>query len=591
MRGSWARCWCGRREALVVGVILMLAALVHAINMFGCPYYEHDEGHRMARAWAVLSQGKLDPYMWPYDETPLSYVELAGWVLLTGGFHTFGTAIDSGRALMLVLQVLSTFCVYGIARSVSRNMTIAALAALMFGLSPFGIYEHRIVYEDNIETFWMLVSLLLVVSGRMSRQKIIMSAVAMGLSILSKQVTVFVVPAFGCLVACRAEGPDRWRDALTWLATVSGLVLLWPLYVALRGELLPGPHPSLIGGALWQLSRARDRGLLDPGSLFWRSVRFWRKDEPVLIIGGSVSGALCLLVRKRYPDAAMIALSSFCLWAFFGRGGVVARYYVIPLLPLLSLNLALACHIVASSASGQWKSKRRLWRLLLVRDLRTPCAALAAITMLALGRTPLALILSFACRLAATLIGQHRKVRRRVVRWLLVYDPRLTLATITLISLIALGYTRPNRSLHHFDLSQDHFLLWHDQQTAGQRAAIRWVTDHVPTTSTLLVEHFLWTDLHDGADGGRVWPRAFPYIRVEHNPRLRQTLLGNDWKSIDYIAGGRSTVRFAFRAPHPRFAQIVLVAEALKRSSIVAAFDNPAYPVWIHYVVKSDRLR
>jgi hypothetical protein len=573
-------------EALLLATILLVAALAHGINMFGCPYYEHDEGHRMARAWSVISEGKLDPYGWTYDETPLSYPQLAGWVLLTGGFHTFGTAVDSGRAFMLLLQVLSTFCLYGIARGLSGKAIIGALAALLFALSPFAIYVHRVVYEDNIETFWMLASLLLLVSGRLSRRRLALSAGAMALSVLSKQVTAFVVPAFALLVLYRVQGSHRRRWAVGWAALVSGLVSLWVLYAALRGELFPGNHPSLVGGALWQLSRARDGGLLDPSSAFWRMARIWAREEPVLVVGGVSSGLLCLLARRRHPAAGAIALAAFSLWTFFGRGGVIARYYLIPLLPLLALNLALACHMVASLLSDDRKMRKKLVRWLLAQDFRASLSAVPALILVVTGRAPLAFMLGLAARSLASLIRGHPRAQRRVRRWLLRGDRRVALAALVLLALMALGYTRPFRTVHHFNLAQDPFLLWHDPQTAAQRDAIRWVTEHVPTGSTLVVENFIWTDLHDGAHGGKVWHRAFPYIRVEHVPAIREAAFSNDWRTIDYLVGGRAILRFAFRERHPELAQPVLLAEALKHARIVAAFPNAAYPIQVWRVDK-----
>ncbi|MGI8825520.1 MAG: ArnT family glycosyltransferase [Chloroflexota bacterium] len=581
-------------EVALVAGILTAAAVVHAVNMFGCPYFEHDEGHRMSRAWSVLTAGKLSPYVWTYDETPLSYAQLAGWVLLTGGFHTFGAAIDSGRVFMLVLQVIATGCVYRVARTLSRSMVIGSLAALSFALSPFAVYLHRIVYEDNIATFWMLVSLLLLVTGRLSWKRAVLGAIALGLSILSKEPTVFMLPGFACIVQCRVDVTRPWRAAVGWAALVAGVVSTWVLYAALRGELLPSPagpqhRNTLIGAALWQLGRARDGGLLDLSSLFWRTVQIWCRDEPVLVIGGTLGAILCILAMRWDQVAGRIGLTCFCYWAFLGRGGMVERYYLIDLIPLLAIELALACDLVVSiviwyrrwqPALPQWLHERAIGELL---------RALSWLSLVALGHTMLGRFTSLVCRLLASAGGDDDQSKPSFWRWAAARNPRLLVAASCLAALTVVGYSRPSVNVPHFDLARDHFLLWHDQQTAGQRAALRWVQTHVPTDSRMVVESFAWTDLHDGAYQGRVWPHAFPHILAEHNPHIRFDVLHDDWRSIQYVVGGRAVINFAYRAAHPesirgRALGTILQREALRHATIVAAFDNAAYPVWVFRV-------
>src|ERR671910_1010257 len=117
-------------EKLWVAVILSIAGLAHGVNMFNFPYYENDEGVYVSQAWAILKLHELAPYTYWYDHAPLGWIQIAIWSILTGGFHQFGTTVNSGRLLMLVMQVVSTFLLYRIARNISGSVLTASLASL-----------------------------------------------------------------------------------------------------------------------------------------------------------------------------------------------------------------------------------------------------------------------------------------------------------------------------------------------------------------------------------------------------------------------------------------------------------------------------
>jgi len=105
-------------EWLLILSLLFVAAFLHGFNMFHFPYYEDDEGTYMSQAWAVANQGQLAYYTYWYDHAPLGWIQIAAWTMVTGGFHTFGPAVETGRVLMLVMQVGSTVIVYRIARRI-----------------------------------------------------------------------------------------------------------------------------------------------------------------------------------------------------------------------------------------------------------------------------------------------------------------------------------------------------------------------------------------------------------------------------------------------------------------------------------------
>src|SRR6266487_5597724 len=319
------------REWLLIAAILLAAALLHGINMFHFPYYEDDEGTYMSQAWAIVKEGQLAPYTYWYDYAPAGWIQIALWTILTGGFHTFGSVIESGRVLMLLMQLGSTFMVYRIGKSLSNSVLVATLAALLFALSPYGIYFHRRVLLDNITTFWMLLSILLLVSKRLSLNRVWLSATALGISILSKELTVFLVPALAFLVAVRTDRSHRWFATIGWITLVSAIVSFYVLMATLKGELFPtgtllggiAPHVSLLGTLHEQAARGKDGGLLDLHSGFWYLARVWAQDDPLLVVVGSFCAIVSVLAMKKQRLVGMMGAATLSLWAFLGRGGEI----------------------------------------------------------------------------------------------------------------------------------------------------------------------------------------------------------------------------------------------------------------------------
>ena len=129
-------------EAGIVVIGLMTSLVAHAINLFNFPSYELDEGTYMASAWAIL-HGTLTPYPYGYGHPPLGWVQIAAWVQLTGGFFTFGNAINSGRVLMLLYAVAGSLLVYLIIRRLEGSRSAALLAMVIFSLSPLSLIYQR----------------------------------------------------------------------------------------------------------------------------------------------------------------------------------------------------------------------------------------------------------------------------------------------------------------------------------------------------------------------------------------------------------------------------------------------------------------
>ncbi len=125
-------------EAIFVAIGLLGALATHAFNLFSFPHYELDEGTYMSSAWAIL-HGMIYPYPYGYGHPPAGWIQIAAWIQLTGGFFTFGNALNSGRVLMLFYALASSLLVYLVTRRLLGSRTTALLAMVIFSLSPLSI--------------------------------------------------------------------------------------------------------------------------------------------------------------------------------------------------------------------------------------------------------------------------------------------------------------------------------------------------------------------------------------------------------------------------------------------------------------------
>jgi Dolichyl-phosphate-mannose-protein mannosyltransferase len=520
-----------RRETILVIVLLGIAAAAQAINMFHFPYFENDEGTYLSQAWAVVYQGRLAYYTYWYDHSPAGWFQIALWIILTGGFRTFGSPLYSGRILMLIMQLGSTFILYCIAKNISRSVLVATAVTLLFALSPYGIYYHRRVLLDNITTLTLLLSILLLVVKRLTLKHVWLSALAFSIAALSKEITAFVLPAVLCLVIYQVDKSHRWLAASGWIVLVFTIVSLYPLMAIINNELFPTgtflggntPHVSLVQGVFFQASRRNDGGILNYNSEFWIMTRYWLHDDPVNVIFGTCAAIISVLVIKKNRLVGIMGLCSLCFWLYFLHGGEVIKFYLIPLLPLLALNLGLVLWIVAGS----------------IRSL-----------------------LSNRIKLA--------------VKFKPVLQPALFLLCI---AGIVGGLAWPSLELGYRsrDIGDSHspFIYWTGTQADAQVQATDWVKQHVPLNSRIVIDMYMWPDLHE--DG---YNNAHYYWKVETDPAIRDTIFHNNWRNFDYI------ILSPQMSLDGKTQNMTLLATAEAHSTLFATSDTGGWPMKILKVNK-----
>ena len=454
-------------------VLLSIAALAHGINMLHFPYFFDDEGIYLSQAWAVSTQGSLAPYTYWYDHAPAGWILIAGWTLLTGGFETFGTSVAGGRVFMLVLQIVSTGLVYWITLWLSGRRLAGAVAVLLFALSPLGIVIHRQVMLDNITVAWVLGSIALVAAPHFSLRRAWLSAALLGVAVLSKELTVFLLPGMAYFVSVRSHPSYRWIATSTWILVAASVISLWVLMAVLKQELFPTgtflggthEHVSLLGTLQFQASRAPDGGILQADSQFWISALNWSRDDVVLVAGGAIAAILSLLFFRTRREIAILGFLTLSLVAFLARGGIVIGFYVGPLLPLLAINIALLMGVGLDTVQRiRWKP-----------GFLGPPTSLAVLAAVMVGMVP--------------------------------------------------NYTGQNA---------DAMRLWTSREADAQVQALGWVRRYLSPETAMMVDSSLWTDLHGGSGGVPSYSLAHYYYKMGRDPDIRDDVFNGDWRNVDY---------------------------------------------------------
>jgi 4-amino-4-deoxy-L-arabinose transferase-like glycosyltransferase len=492
-------------EPALVLLLIIIGLAAQAINMFDMPAFTFngDEGIYTGQALAVLHDGRLAPYTYWYDHAPGGWILLAAWMALSGGPHTFGGAIDSGRVLMLLLHLVMIQRLYRVARACGCGPAPAALATLLFSLSPLAIFYQRPVMLDTLMLFWALISLDLLLDGQGRLSRVAVSGFCFGVALLTKETAVFLLPAM-LFIAVHERRRHHGRFAVIgWVLPMLMVTSWYLLYAALKGELLPAtlsaslfgdtrPHVSLIETLLWQ-SKRDGGGMFNLDNQFWHFVRTdWMTRDPIVLVGGVAAVAINLLrgvwpflvrlfvrrgqgpttndqrpttsaepssfvLRPSSVEGQLLAIALLGLFPLYylARGGLVFNFYIVFAIPFFCLNIA---------------------TMLAPLCARIPAWASAAVVATIVG----ALVLT--CWQAGTL--------------------------------------QPLYTMHSSE--------------AG-RAAIVWIRQALPAQSVIVADDSFWPDLREPKPGERAFPNIHSHWKVGGDPEVREGIFHNDWRTVDYL--------------------------------------------------------
>lgn len=320
-------------------VVLVAAAVVHAVGMFDTPMRVDDEGTYVAQAWAVQHWGELAHYTYWYDHPPFGWIQIAAWTWLTDAFDRAPNAVAAGREFMLVLKVVSCALLWTLARRLRLRPAGALAAVALFAFSPLAIAFTRMVFLDNVSIPWLLAAFALALAPRRGLAAASASGLCFAVAVLSKETTLLLAPALLWQLWTHYHVSTRRMAAAVNIGVMAMVGVMYPLFALLKGELLPGPgHVSLLSAVYWQLfERAGSGMVLDPASAARGVVETWLQLDPLLLVAATAAIPVGLAVSRLRPITLAYVIQ---LALLVGRDGYLPYPYVIGMLPFAALIVA-----------------------------------------------------------------------------------------------------------------------------------------------------------------------------------------------------------------------------------------------------------
>lgn len=343
------RSWKSRRLiycAIFTSTLLAVGAAM-AWNLQGYPGRANDdEGTYVDRGWAMLTTHHLSNYTYFWDHPFFGWGTIAAWAGLTDGFSRDSRSVMVGRELMWIVTLVSCALLYMLARRIDIRPAFALVVVILFGLSPVGIWYHRLVSLDNLATVWALAALVLAASRRRSWAAAIGSGACFAIAFWNKETILLLMPALWWVLWQHTDESTRLANISSFCVVFFTGVVFYPLLATLKGELLPGRgHDSLWSEAVYQLySRQSTGSLLNIHSGTYQQFHAWLVLDPWVILGGIALIIANFLIPKLRP----FALALFLQIAAILKGGYVPYAFVTAMLPFAAL-------LVAGTADTLWQ--------------------------------------------------------------------------------------------------------------------------------------------------------------------------------------------------------------------------------------------
>lgn len=343
------------RDASIVAALVLIVLAVQAINIANFPTVSDDEGTYLAQAWAIQHGHGLAHYSYWYDHPPFGWIQIAALSWIPALLFHGPMVVMHARIIMLPVSAVGAALVYVLCLRLRMSRWAAAVAVIAFGLSPLSVTMQREIYLDNFAVVWMLAAFVLALSPSRHLWHHIASGGCAALAILSKETMIVVAPAL-LLAAWRGTDRSTRKFALVGFLATGGLLLLqYPLFALLKGELFSGPgHNSLFGAIHYQLSRPGSGDIFQQGTLANLTLHWWLVRDPVIMYAGVLASVAALGSKRLRP----IALAAVILIVVAARpSGYLPAMYVIQALPFFAIVIA-GLLDNAVGAMMRWHSER-----------------------------------------------------------------------------------------------------------------------------------------------------------------------------------------------------------------------------------------
>jgi Dolichyl-phosphate-mannose-protein mannosyltransferase len=282
-------------------LILPLAFMLAMFLFF--PYrerfeFDQDEGVEAMKALLLARGHPLYSEVWSEQPPLFTY-------LLAACFRVFGPDIDMARSLVVLLSTLLLAASAQLLRSTWGNLHAIAGVLLIF-LLPFYTALSASAMVGLPAIAFAVLSLLALTAWHSRRQErwLLLSALVLALSVLTKLFTAFLAPIFvlGILLDERA----RQRQVVSWYKLLRP-ALLWCLGFAIVvlgcGLLIVGPENlrQLLSTHLVASQSQAYIGSVIAQPISWHLREAW----PILLLG--LPGSAFVLLRRRWISLYLIA--------------------------------------------------------------------------------------------------------------------------------------------------------------------------------------------------------------------------------------------------------------------------------------------
>jgi endo-1,4-beta-D-glucanase Y/4-amino-4-deoxy-L-arabinose transferase-like glycosyltransferase len=333
-------------DFLVFVLALIIVIMTHTYNMFQLPYYEDDEGIYQAQAWAVSNLNELAPYTYWYDHAPAGWIVLSLLTRLSGGFYMYNisglAALDTGRIIIALIKFVMVVLTYFIIKELTKKPYLAAIGMIVMSVSPVALYYQRRILLDNIMILFIMLSLYILIRSKVKITGIVVSALLLGIAVLTKESAVFYVPGFVLLAVWVLNYGQKKLGFLLYSAFLVIVVALYPLLAILKTEFLPSNSKvSLIGTLQQQAARGTKLPFWDVRSDFIYNLNIWFGKDPYFILASALTMFISIYVayRARNKYLASIQVMIWGMMFFLMRGGIVLDFYIVPLIPLITISM------------------------------------------------------------------------------------------------------------------------------------------------------------------------------------------------------------------------------------------------------------
>ena len=283
---------------------------MHLPNLLNYPAWFFDEGAYLTFSAQWQQTGLLSYYGHPFGALAILAVLFA---IVNPGSYLFP------RILMVALSAVDGVLLYKVTdKMYKRSGGFALVTSMLYVSTPLSARYLRLVVVDNFMAFFLLASLLVLVSVK-RKESYIVSSLLFGAAIVSKQTALFFIPAL--LVLFKREKKTLPRSIL-WLLTAAVIPMLWALYGVSQLGL-----SAFLGSQFALTGLGGDRAV---NAITLILQRITTRD-PFIFVG--LAGALWAF----YKRDIIVAFPLTYLVSFVALFLKISTVYLIPVIPFFSL--------------------------------------------------------------------------------------------------------------------------------------------------------------------------------------------------------------------------------------------------------------